>query len=124
MLLSKSSLPPWIRLFTLLLGIYIPLAHAEQQQKQQHTSTIIMTTETTTPSSPQPPSYTSPEDFKDTVLSASNRYRSEHQAIHLVWNETLTKYALDWAQRCIWEHSVRLNPPPNPYVHLRYVGGD
>lgn len=109
---SKSSLPPWIRILTLLLWIYIPLIRAEQQQQQQHTSTVIVTTET--PSSPQPPSYTSAKDFKDTVLLASNRYRSEHQAIHLVWNETLTDYALDWAKRCIWKHSVRV------YICLQY----
>ncbi|EAW08512.1 putative extracellular SCP domain protein Pry1 [Aspergillus clavatus NRRL 1] len=58
-----------------------------------------------TPTIPHPPSYTSPELFKDTILSASNTYRRNHNASELTWNETLTKYARDWAEGCKWRHS-------------------
>ncbi|PLB41564.1 putative extracellular SCP domain protein Pry1 [Aspergillus candidus] len=60
---------------------------------------------TMTPTAPQPPSYTSPDIFRDTVLAHSNDYRRSHNASALVWNETLTDYAADWAGGCKWEHS-------------------
>ncbi|PKY04712.1 PR-1-like protein [Aspergillus campestris IBT 28561] len=58
-----------------------------------------------TPTAPHPPSYTSPSIFRDTVLASTNDYRSSHNASALVWNETLTEYAADWAGGCKWEHS-------------------
>ncbi|KAJ5280594.1 hypothetical protein N7478_005966 [Penicillium angulare] len=54
---------------------------------------------------PTPASYTSAPVFEDTVLQVSNGYRDAHEATGLVWNETLTKYARDWAETCIWKHS-------------------
>lgn len=62
-----------------------------------------------TPTAPQPPSYTSPDIFRDSVLAYSNDYRRGHNASALVWNETLTEYAADWARGCKWEHSVRIS---------------
>lgn len=59
------------------------------------------------PTIPSPASYTSLEDFKDTVLKASNDYRRTHDAGPLVWNETLVQYSRRWADNCIWKHSVR-----------------
>lgn len=66
-------------------------------------TTVIVTV---TPTISHPASYTSLEIFKDTVLSTSNAYRREHNASHLTWNETLTKYAKRWAEGCKWKHSV------------------
>ncbi|KAG2027671.1 hypothetical protein GB937_000111 [Aspergillus fischeri] len=66
-------------------------------------NTVIVTV---TPTIPHPASYTSPEIFKDAVLSTSNAYRREHNASQLTWNETLTKYAKHWAEGCKWKHSV------------------
>ena len=59
-----------------------------------------------TPTVPTPASYTSTNEFKDTVLKVTNEYRSTHDASPLVWNDTLTEYARDWAEACIWKHSV------------------
>ncbi|CAI7604858.1 unnamed protein product [Penicillium pancosmium] len=58
-----------------------------------------------TPTVPTPASYTSVDDFKDTVLKVTNEYRRTHDASPLVWNETLTEYAKKWAESCIWKHS-------------------
>lgn len=103
----RASISPWIS--SLWLGL-IALTQAQ---------TITVTA---TPTSPTPPSYTSLDDFKDTVLSVSNSYRREHNAGHLVWNETLTDYALDWARECKWEHSVCHFPPiPQRKKHVNRV---
>lgn len=59
------------------------------------------------PTAPNPASYTSFDDFKKTVLQVSNDYRRSHDAQPLVWNESLTDYALNWAKACVWRHSVR-----------------
>lgn len=61
-----------------------------------------------TPTAPSPASYTSLDDFKKAVLQVSNNYRKAHDAEPLVWNETLTEYAHNWAETCIWKHSVRI----------------
>lgn len=74
--------------------------------------TVVITVKTTidaTPTAPSPASYTSLDDFKDTVLKVSNDYRSSHDAKPLVWNNTLTTYARKWAETCIWKHSVRIH---------------
>jgi uncharacterized protein YkwD len=73
-----------------------------------HASTAAGTTVivTVTPTIPHPASYTSTEVFKDAILSASNAYRQDHNASQLTWNETLTRYAKDWAEGCKWKHSV------------------
>lgn len=63
-------------------------------------------TATITPTAPHPPSYTVPEIFQDTVLHVSNSYRRNHNATHLIWNETLSDYAQHWADNCQWNHSV------------------
>ena len=94
-LLSRFfSIPPWITVWLSLLFISLTQAHLQ------------IVTVTASPSTPSPPSYTSIEDFKDTVMSVSNTYRKEHGAGHLIWNKTLADYALNWANGCIWEHSV------------------
>ncbi|KAE8140762.1 CAP domain-containing protein [Aspergillus pseudotamarii] len=85
------------------LQVILILILANPANTQQTIQTTIMVT--ATPTSPHPPSYTSPEVFKDTILSSSNNYRKEHNASDLVWNETLTRYAKDWAEGCRWKHS-------------------
>jgi hypothetical protein len=61
---------------------------------------------TTTPEVPQDPSYTSPRQFRSSILRTTNAYRAAHNASNLSWNETLADYAKDWAKGCKWEHSV------------------
>lgn len=61
-----------------------------------------------TPTVPTPASYTSVDDFQDTVMKVTNEYRRTHDASPLVWNKTLTEYAQKWAESCIWKHSVRI----------------
>lgn len=69
-----------------------------------HETTIV----NATPTVPSPASYTSLSNFRDTVLKVSNEYRNIYDADPLVWNQTLVEYSRKWAERCIWEHSVRI----------------
>lgn len=71
----------------------------------------MVVTVTAAPSSPSSPSYLSPSEFKNAVLSLTNTYRTQHNAVSLVWNDTLVTYAKDWAQKCMWKHSV------SPFLH-------
>ncbi|KAE8356650.1 CAP domain-containing protein [Aspergillus coremiiformis] len=97
---KHSHLIPVLAPCLQLLLIFILTRQAKAQQTVQTTVMV-----TIAPTSPHPPSYTSPEVFKDTMLSSSNTYRKEHNASNLVWNETLTGYAKDWAEGCKWKHS-------------------
>ncbi|GFF35216.1 cell wall protein PRY3 [Aspergillus udagawae] len=89
-LLAAAPIFLWLQL--------LPSVHASNAAG----TTVIVTA---TPTIPHPPSYTSPEIFKDVVLSASNAYRRDHNASQLSWNETLTTYAKHWAEGCKWKHS-------------------
>lgn len=52
--------------------------------------------------------YTSDSAFRDAILEASNRYRKEHNATALKWNETLEEMGREWSEGCVFEHSVSL----------------
>jgi hypothetical protein len=41
------------------------------------------------------------------MLSVTNRYRAEHNATALIWNNSLADSSLQWAKQCHWKHSVR-----------------
>ncbi|TLD31302.1 hypothetical protein PspLS_01874 [Pyricularia sp. CBS 133598] len=78
------------------------------------TSAVPQETRTITVGSPSPsdePSYTRTDDFKDAMLTTHNRFRSEHSASDLKWNDTLadssTSYLDDVAtsSECEFEHS-------------------
>lgn len=99
----------------ILLSALITLTTAQQQQQPKATVIVtIITTATATATAPQttttttqePPSYTSPALFQSSILDVSNTYRKAHNASNLIWNTTLTQYALNWAQECKWQHSV------------------
>ncbi|GFN15680.1 putative extracellular SCP domain protein Pry1 [Aspergillus tubingensis] len=98
----------------ILLSALITLTTAQQQQQPKATVIVtIITTATATATAPQttttttqePPSYTSPALFQSSILDVSNTYRKAHNASNLIWNTTLTQYALNWAQECKWQHS-------------------
>ncbi|MCJ1263277.1 hypothetical protein MMC22_003147 [Lobaria immixta] len=73
------------------------------------TSTIISTVPS--PSSTQvPPTYSSDADFRSSVLNSTNFYRKQHNASDLTWNNSLATYAASYAEKCLWEHSVRALP--------------
>lgn len=74
------------------------------------TATATATATTTNPQIPQDRSYTSVSQFKSSVLSTTNAYRTTHNASNLVWNEKLASFANQWAKTCLWEHSVRILP--------------
>lgn len=81
--------------------------------------TFVVTVHTTvqaTATAPSSPSYTSVQEFTDTVLRVTNDYRKAHDAGPLVWNDTLVKYSHKWAQTCVWKHSVSKNLP----IHIWY----
>ncbi|PLB45277.1 PR-1-like protein, partial [Aspergillus steynii IBT 23096] len=90
--------------FTLFV-LHLFFALGQAQDVVRTTVIVVTVASTATPTVPQPASYTSLDVFKDDVLSASNAYRGAHNATHLVWNETLTAYARDWAEKCKWKHS-------------------
>lgn len=104
------------RIAFLLLTLFF--APGQAQDIVRTTVIVVTVGSTATPTVPQPPSYTSLDVFKDDVLSASNAYRRAHNATNLLWNETLTTYARDWAEQCKWKHSVGspLSPAPVPLV--------
>ncbi|PGH12681.1 hypothetical protein AJ80_06624 [Polytolypa hystricis UAMH7299] len=80
--------------YLLLAAAFAALSHAQ-------TTTITVLTPTGPPSA----SYTDNAEFQDDSLSVTNRYRSEHNARALSWNESLADSALDWADECLWKHS-------------------
>lgn len=49
------------------------------------------------------------EQFRDAVLNSTNLYRRAYQAEPLTWDDTLASYAQDYAENCVWEHSVSLS---------------
>ncbi|KAF2109088.1 CAP domain-containing protein [Lophiotrema nucula] len=49
--------------------------------------------------------YTDDDDFRAAVLNSTNTYRRQHNATGLSWNDTLSDYALNWSDRCVFEHS-------------------
>lgn len=53
------------------------------------------------------------QSFQDAVLNSTNYYRSQHQANPLRWDDSLASYAQDYAQKCVFEHSV-CHPCPRP----------
>ncbi|KAJ9305745.1 hypothetical protein DTO217A2_4815 [Paecilomyces variotii] len=66
-------------------------------------STVVITSYAPQPTPAQ--SYTSETLFEDTVLNVTNRYRAQHDASALTWNNSLTAYAENWAKKCLWKHS-------------------
>lgn len=68
-------------------------------------STVVITSYAPQPTPAR--SYTSETLFEDTVLNVTNRYRAQHDASALTWNNSLTAYAENWAKKCLWKHSVR-----------------
>lgn len=108
-MVSTMSIPSHYALLLWLLVVAISLITGVNTDNVVYvTSTVdASTTVQATPTAPSPASYTSFDGFKETVLRVSNEYRRSHDANPLVWNETLVKYARDWAEACIWKHSVR-----------------
>lgn len=44
--------------------------------------------------------------IQDAVLNSTNYYRAQHQANAISWDDSLASYAQNYAQKCIWQHSV------------------
>lgn len=57
----------------------------------------------------QDASFTDDAKFEEAILSTVNRFRSEHGAPDLTWNDTLATKAANWAKQCRWRYSVRLH---------------
>jgi uncharacterized protein YkwD len=59
--------------------------------------------------------------FETQILQYQNWYRQQHNVSLLTWNDNLATSSLNWAEQCIWAHSVRfphilLNPHPNSFL--------
>jgi uncharacterized protein YkwD len=48
------------------------------------------------------------QEFKDSVLTAHNAARARFNAQSLTWSDTMYPATLQWANTCIFQHSVRL----------------
>ena len=48
--------------------------------------------------------------FQDAVLNSTNYFRTQHQANAVTWDSTLASFAQNYAEKCIFEHSVH-SPP-------------
>ena len=68
------------------------------------TATSIVTAPAAEDSSP--PSYTSDSAFTAAVVNSTNVYRTQHNASALAWNASLAAYAQNWANGCVFHHSV------------------
>ncbi|KAK2879433.1 hypothetical protein FQN49_000893 [Arthroderma sp. PD_2] len=68
-------------------------------------SPTVVTVYVTPSPQPIPPTDISGNQFKNGILGTSNRYRAEHNATDLIWNNTLAHIALKWAKKCKWKHS-------------------
>lgn len=78
---------------------------------ESKTITSTITSTVPSPSSTQVSStYSSDADFRSSVLNSTNIYRKQHNASDLTWNTSLATYAATYAERCLWEHSVRALP--------------
>ncbi|KAL5052155.1 CAP domain-containing protein [Aspergillus fruticulosus] len=114
---QHSTPPPTlilVRLLTVPTLLLLLLSHAIPATEMTvivtitgtATATAIATaTTTTTPEVPEDSSYTSPNQFKSSILETTNAYRAAHNASDLSWDETLANYAKDWAKGCRWAHS-------------------
>lgn len=45
--------------------------------------------------------------FQEAVLNSTNFYRKAYQAEPVTWDDKLASFAQNYAQECVWEHSVR-----------------
>lgn len=59
------------------------------------------------PPPPSPPSYSggSVSGWKEAVLAQTNKYRAQHRAPALTWDNSLAQQGQNWANRCVFEHS-------------------
>lgn len=48
--------------------------------------------------------------FQDAVLNSTNLYRKAYQAEPVTWDDSLASYAQNYAEKCVWEHSVSTFP--------------
>ncbi|GCB26623.1 repressed by EFG1 protein 1 [Aspergillus awamori] len=102
---SVSRILPPTQILSITTTLIILLSALTLTTAQQPKSTVIITIIAPPTTTQQPPSYTSPALFQSSILDVSNTYRKAHNASNLIWNTTLTQYALDWAQGCKWQHS-------------------
>ncbi|KAJ5493439.1 hypothetical protein N7539_002185 [Penicillium diatomitis] len=98
----------WTLLQTLLILTYVwsnanamPEADAVTVYNTVQRTSVVEAT----PTAPMPASYTSLDDFKDTMLKTTNNYRKIYQADSLSWNDELADYSRKWAKGCLWKHS-------------------
>lgn len=102
-------------LYSLLITLLLPIFTSALETTVIVTITATETATTTTTTNrqiPQDRSYTSASQFKSSILSTTNAYRTAYNASSLVWNETLASFANQWAKTCLWKHSVRTLPSP------------
>jgi len=88
----RITLPPT----SLMLLISAPLALA---------AVSTVTVSATSPATPTSTSYTNNQTFENDMLAATNFYRSEQGVAAVTWNDTSAKYAQNWSNGCVFQHS-------------------
>ncbi|EMC91508.1 hypothetical protein BAUCODRAFT_39691 [Baudoinia panamericana UAMH 10762] len=71
------------------------------------------TTETATSTVTLVPAPSTSASLATEALSSTNYYRAQHQARPLSWNTTLASYAQNYAEACVWAHSVSFSSIPS-----------
>ena len=96
---SKMHLPDLCSLPALWLILLLSMVQAQ--------STRIITTVTIAgPTTPPSAQYTDPPILKEAVLNSTNTFRYQHDAVALVWNDTLAKFADKAADPCKFAHTI------------------
>lgn len=87
----------------LITSVVTVTVTAQQQQPQQTQASASSLSSSSS-------SYTNKTQLQHDTLTQTNSYRQQHNASALKWNISLAIYAQNWADRCLWKHSVRLSP--------------
>lgn len=80
-------------------------ASASSTQSASDSSKPTSSGSSATPSSSGSAGGASNSSDQDTILQLHNKFRSQHSAPALKWNETLAEFAQNWSDGCKFEHS-------------------
>ena len=99
--------------FTKTLFLLYALASATAQEKTTLSTATLFEPTTAVihldpPAQQTDPGYTSDSDFQSQMIYAHNWFRAEHNASDLTWNDSCATSSQAYANKCIWEHSVRI----------------
>lgn len=86
---------------SVLLGLVVPIKGETYVNEDGIVETVEIEARQTTSTS-----YTSDAEFKSEMLAAHNFFRAQHNATALIWSDGRAKTSTDYANQCIFKHSV------------------